>query len=210
MPDVPLSEPYLTQLLAEASGGNTDALNRLFPLVYEELRRVAHGRLRAERAGHTLNTTALVHEAYIRLVGQSRVQWQDRAHFFAVAATAMRRILINYAQMRRAAKRGGGAANVGFDDVAILLDDRDVDELLALDEALQRLKAFNERGADVIAYRFFGGLTHDEIAEVMGTSTVTVRRAWTAAKSWLHRELHDPVLLAEALSDATPPVPDAS
>jgi RNA polymerase sigma factor (TIGR02999 family) len=209
MPEFPRPDSRLTQLLAEASGGDTDALNRLFPLVYEELRRVAHGRLRAERSGHTLNTTALVHEAYIRLVGQSRVQWQDRAHFFAVAATAMRRILINYAEMRRAAKRGGGAANAAFDDGAILLDDRDVDELLALDEALHRLKAFNERGAEVIAYRFFGGLTHDEVAEVMGTSTVTVRRAWSAAKSWLHRELHDPGLLAEALSEAPPPLPDA-
>jgi RNA polymerase sigma factor (TIGR02999 family) len=191
-----MSEPAaspdpVTELLAAASGGNVDALNRLFPLVYDELRRLARGRLRAERADHTLNTTALVHEAYIKLVGQNRVQWQNRAHFFAIASQAMRRILITYAKARNAAKRGGGEPPVALEDAGLSFSDDQVDELLALDEALDRLKQFNQRGADVVAYRFFGGLTHDEIATVMDTSAVTVRRAWRTAKSWLRRELRE-------------------
>jgi RNA polymerase sigma factor (TIGR02999 family) len=185
----PPSEEQLTVLLAEASNGNVEALNRCFPLVYDELRRLAHSRLRAESDGHTLNTTALVHEAYLRLVDQTRVQWQGRAHFFAIASRAMRRILINYAEMKKAAKRGGTAPHVQLDELGISLDDNQLDDLLALDQALLRLKAFNERGADVVEYRFFGGLTYEEIGEVMGMSAVTVRRTWSVSKSWLHREL---------------------
>jgi len=185
----PPSADQLTELLSDASGGNVEALNRCFPLVYDELRKLAHSRLRAESDGHTLNTTALVHEAYLRLVDQTRVQWQGRAHFFAIASRAMRRILINHAEMRRAAKRGGAAPHESFDELGISLDDNQLDDLLALDQALVRLKAFNERGADVVEYRFFGGLTYEEIAEVMGTSAVTVRRTWAVSKSWLHREL---------------------
>jgi RNA polymerase sigma factor (TIGR02999 family) len=179
----------LTELLVEASGGNTDALNRLFPLVYDELRLLARSRLHGERPDHTLSPTALVHEAYIRLVDQTRVQWRNRGHFYAVASQAMRRILVNYAEMKKAGKRGGGAAHVSVADIPIALADDQVDDLLALDDALDRLAAFNARGADVVVYRFFGGLTNQEIAELLDTSEVTVRRAWSGAKAWLRREL---------------------
>jgi RNA polymerase sigma factor (TIGR02999 family) len=179
----------VTRLLAEASGGNADALNRLVPLVYDELRKIAHAQLRRERAGHTLNTTALVHEAYVKLVDQDRVEWRDRTHFYGVAAQAMRRILVNYAEARGAQKRGGGSEKVPLDESLVALDDAQLDELLALDQALNRLQAFNPRGARVVEYRFFAGLQHDEVAEIMELSTVTVRRAWSAAKSWLRQEL---------------------
>ena len=190
----PTSSPekgQVTELLAAASGGNVDALNQLFPLVYEELRRLARSRLRAERSDHTLNTTALVHEAYLKLIEQTRVEWQNRAHFYAIASRAMRRILINYAEMKRAGKRGGGAVQVQLEEAGIVFSEDQADELLALDEALNRLKEFNPRGSDVIVYRFFGGLSHEEIAQVMGTSVITVRRAWSTAKSWLRRELQE-------------------
>jgi RNA polymerase sigma factor (TIGR02999 family) len=181
----------ITQLLSAASGGNVDALNELFPLIYEELRRLAQSRLRAERSDHTLGATALVHEAYLKLVEQSRVDWQNRAHFFAVASQAMRRILINYANMKKAGRRGGGLPHIALEEAGLTFDEGQADELLALDEALDRLKSFNPRGADVVVFRFFGGLSHAEIAEVLGTSEVTVRRAWTAAKTWLRLELRD-------------------
>ena len=181
----------VTEILAEASHGNVEALNRLVPLVYDELRLIARAQLRRERAGHTLGTTALVHEAYLRLVDQDRVKWRDRAHFYGVAAQAMRRILVNYAHARRAAKRGGGAEIVTLDDAVVALDDRQADELLALDEALDRLKAFNPRGATVVEYRFFAGLGHEEVAAVLDVSAITVRRAWDAARAWLRRELAD-------------------
>jgi RNA polymerase sigma-70 factor (ECF subfamily) len=190
MPDSdPLEADQLTALLEAASGGNVEALNRVFPLVYEELRRLAHNQLLSERDGHTLDTTALVHEAYIKLVDQTRVQWRNRAHFFAIAARAMRRILLNYARARRAEKRGGEPVRIPLEDAGIVVASDRLDELLALDEALERLQAFNPRGADVIVYGFFGGLSHEEIAEVQRTSVVTVRRAWTAARTWLYREL---------------------
>ena len=183
----------VTQLLVAARGGNAEALNQLMPLVYEELRLLAQAKLRFERASHTLNPTALVHEAYFRLVDQREVQWQSRAHFFALAAQAMRRILINYAEKRHAAKRGGKAQKVSLDH---LLDGTEreawptqAEAILALDAALARLAQFNPRGAQVVEYRFFGGLKYEEIAEVMGLSAITVRRAWTASKAWLRREL---------------------
>ena len=179
----------VTRLLAEASGGNVEALNDLFPLVYDELRRIAHQRLRRERPGHTLSTTALVHEAYLKLAEQKRVEWQSRAHFYAVASHAMRRILVNYAEARRAGKRGGGAEHVPLEEALVALDDAQLDELLAIDEALDRLKAFNPRGAEVVVHRFFGGLGHEDIAEALGVSVVTVRRSWTVAKAWLRKEL---------------------
>lgn len=182
-------DPPVTELLAEASGGNVEALNRLVPLVYDELRKIAHAQLRRERAGHTLNTTALVHEAYLKLVDQDRVEWRDRTHFYGVAAQAMRRILVNYAEARRAQKRGGDAEHVPLDESLVALDEAEIDELLALDQALTRLEEFNPRGAQVVEYRFFAGLQHDEVAEILDVSTVTVRRAWSAAKSWLRREL---------------------
>lgn len=188
-PTPPAASGALTDLLAEASYGNVDALNRLFPLVYEELKRLAEIRLRSERGDHTLNTTALVHEAYLKLVDQTRVRWQNRAHFYAIASRAMQRILINYAAMKRADKRGGGARPLALEEAGLVFTDDQADELLALDRALERLRAFNPRGADVVICRFFGGLSYDEIAESLGTSAVTVRRAWTAARNWLHREL---------------------
>ena len=183
----------VTRLLMEARGGNTEALNQLMPLVYEELRALASEKLRFERSGHTLGPTALVHEAYFRLVDQREVQWQSRAHFFALAAQAMRRILINHAEKRQAAKRGGTAQKVPLHD---LLDDEKMgawpaqaESILAIDAALARLAQFNARGAQVVEYRFFGGLKYEEIAEVMGLSVITVRRAWSAAQAWLRREL---------------------
>lgn len=184
----------VTRLLREASGGRRDALDELFPLVYEELKDIGRKRLRRERDGHTLNATALVHETYLALVRQDRVEWQSRAHFFAVASTAMRRILINYARARLADKRGGGEPSVSLDAVADTLANQlftvdQATELVALDGAMEDLKDFNPRGAEVVEYRFFGGLAHKEIAEVTGVSEVTVRRRWTAAKAWLRGRL---------------------
>lgn len=184
----------VTVLLLELGQGDESAFGELLPLVYDELHGLAHGRLRGERAGHTLNTTALVHEAYLKLVDQTRVQWQNRAHFFAIASMAMRRILINYAEARSAAKRGGGVEPVTFVEELQEMTDERADELLALDEALRRLERFNERGAMVVQYRFFGGLTYDEIASVLDVSPITVRRAWSAARAWLRRELQGDVL----------------
>lgn len=191
----PARQEAVTALLAQASGGDREAFDRLLPAVYDELRQLAGARLRFERDGHTLNATALVHEAYFRLVGQERVEWKGRAHFFAIASQAMRRILINYAEARNAQKRGGGATHVSIDAAAETMDPTQATELLALDEALKELERFNERGARVVEYRFFGGLTHDEIAEAMGLSEVTVRRAWRSARAWLRDALDDEVTL---------------
>lgn len=192
----PTREDAVTAKLIAASGGNVEALNDLFPLVYDELRGLAQRRLRYERDDHTLNTTALVHEAYLRLAQQSRVNWQSRSHFYAIASQAMRRILINHAEMRRAGKRGSGVFSVELEELGVVISDDQAEELLALNEALERLSAFNPRGATVVVQRFFGGMTNDEIAEAMEISTITVRRAWTAARTWLRRELRDhaPVL----------------
>jgi RNA polymerase sigma factor (TIGR02999 family) len=187
------SSEAITELLVAMQEGRPEAVNRLMPLVYDELREMAHHKLRFERRGHTLDTTALVHEAYLRLVRQERVQWQSRTHFYALAAQAMRRILVNYAAKHKAAKRGGGAPHVPIDEAldaaAGRFSDERIEQILAVDQALEQLEAFNERGCRVVEYRFFGGMTHAEIAEVMGLSTITVRRAWTAAKLWLRREM---------------------
>lgn len=204
MPDsAPARRPgEVTRLLEQASYGNKEALDRLFPLVYEELRRLAHGRLRFERPGHTLETGALVHEAYVRLVGQTRTEWRNSQHFFAVASEAMRRILVDYAKRRHAAKRGGAAVRLPLEEAADVpasggpfsggpFSDDQAAELLALDDALGRLAAFNPRGVQIAQYRYFGGLSIAEICEVMGLSERTVRRAWTVAKAWLRRELQD-------------------
>lgn len=186
----------VTQLLDEASEGNREAFNQLLPHVYDELRQLAASRLRYERDSHTLNATALVHEAYVRLVGQERVKWQGRAHFFAIASQAMRRILMNYAEARNAQKRGGKATHVDLDNVSESMGEELATELLALDAALSNLERFNERGAKVVEYRFFGGLSHNEIAEAMGLSEVTVRRAWRAARAWLRDALAPSVTLS--------------
>ncbi len=181
-------EKDITLLLAELTGGNQDVVNALLPLIYGELHGMAENQLRRERKDHTLNATALVHEAYLKLVDQSRVSWQNRAHFLGVASQAMRRILINYAQQRRAQKRGGDMVATTFDDDLVPRETR-ADQLIDLDEALTRLKGLSDRQAAVVEYRFFGGLTHEEIAEVMGVSVPTVRRDWRMARAWLSREL---------------------
>ncbi|MGA8264967.1 MAG: sigma-70 family RNA polymerase sigma factor [Ignavibacteriaceae bacterium] len=182
------SKDNITQLLAELTGGNNAAVDALMPLVYDELHQVAHMHLRKERRNHTLNATALVHEAYFKLVDQTKVNWQNRAHFFAIASQAMRRILINYALQRKAQKRGGDDVKITFVDENVMRESKP-EELLALDEALNRLKLINERQSKIIEYWFFVGLTHEEIAEVLGISVPTVRRDWRLARAWLSREL---------------------
>jgi len=178
----------VTELLIDLSGGNRAVVNSLMPLVYDELHRIAQRSLRSERAGHTLNATGLVHEAYLKLIDQTRVTWQNRAHFYAIAAQAMRRILVNYAEARKAQKRGGGAGLVTFNDEFMGKATRP-EELIELDEALTRLKSLSDRQATVVEYHFFGGLKHEEIAEVLAVSLPTVRRDWRLAKAWLTREL---------------------
>ena len=207
----------VTQLLLRATDGNREAIDRLLPLVYDELKGVARSKLRFERRGHTLNATALVHEAYLKLVDQTRVEWQSRSHFFAVAARAMRRILLNYATTRNSQKRGGGRDHAALEDVeglipAELFSDQQATELLALEEALGRLCEFNPQGAEVVECRFFGGLSHREIGEVMGVAEVTVRRKWTIAKAWLRREMDaDSLERSETLlSGANPRASDSS
>jgi RNA polymerase sigma factor (TIGR02999 family) len=179
----------VTEVLLQARTGDPRAMDRLIALVYDELRAMAHQKLGFEATGHTLQTTALVHEAYLKLVDQRRVDWQNRAHFFAVAAIAMRRILVHHAEARRAAKRGGASTPLPLDDALAIPGESSDDRLLALNEALERLEQFNERGARVVEYRFFGGLGYDDIATTMGLSAITVRRAWETARAWLRREL---------------------
>jgi len=178
----------LTQLLIDWSKGSQDAVEHLFPLVYEELRRLAHGYMRRERPGHTMQTTAVVHEAYLRLIDQQHVQWQNRAHFFAIAAQMMRRILITHAQSLAYAKRGGGALKVSLDEAAVLSPAR-AGELIALDDALKSLAIIDVRRSQVVELRFFGGLSNEEIAEVLKISPNTVTRDWNVAKAWLYREM---------------------
>jgi RNA polymerase sigma-70 factor, ECF subfamily len=182
------SAEEVTRLLAAWSDGDVSALDRLIPLVERELHQLAHRYLSRERPGHTLQTTALVNEAYLRLVNQRRARWQNRAHFFAIAAQVMRRILVNHARDRAAAKRGGGARNVSLGDVAVLSDER-AEELVALDEALDGLAKLDERKAKVVELRYFGGLSVEETAEVLGVHPNTVTREWGQAKAFLHREL---------------------
>jgi len=177
----------VTRLLAEITGGNREAESQLIPLVYGELRRLAHYYMQRERPGHTLQTTALVNEAYIRLVDYKRMQWQDRAHFFAVAAQVMRRILVDHARSHNI-KRGAGVPHVALDDVAVVSSDRTGD-LVALDDAMNALARLDPRKVQIIEMRFFGGLTVEETAEVLKVSPATVKRDWSIAKFWLYREL---------------------
>ena len=179
----------VTRLLDRLRTGDRDALDRLVPLLYRELRGIAHHHLRNERDGHTLNTTALVNEAYVTLLGQRKIEVTDRVQFFAVAATTMRRILIDYARARKRQKRGGGMVPVPLDQVEPFLSVEEASELLALDDALERLAAVNPRGAEVVQHRFFAGLSLDESASVLGVSTKTVQREWTAARAWLRKEV---------------------
>ena len=178
----------MTRLLIAWNGGDAKALERLIPLVYGELRRQARGYLRKERSGHTLQPTALVHEVYLRLVDQSQVKWQNRAHFFGVAARAMREILVDHARKRRARKRGGPDSLISIDDVNPASPPKNLD-LLDLDRTLKRLAALDERQARLVELRVFGGLTIDEAAEVLEISPATVSREWRHAETWLHREM---------------------
>src|ERR1041385_6095868 len=185
-----VSQQRVTELLAGWSHGDNAALAELTPLVYEELRRVAHHHLSGQRPNHTLQTTALVNEAYLRLADQTNPRWQNRAHFFAVAAQAMRRILVSYARSQRSQKRGGGALKVELDQAA-LVSPEESKEIVDLHEALERLATLDSKKAQVVELKYFGGLNYDEMAEVLRTSTITVRRDWRFAKAWLYTELHD-------------------
>jgi RNA polymerase sigma factor (TIGR02999 family) len=182
--------PTVTHLLALASSGDETALDRAFPMVYDELRGIARRQLRRESEGHTLNSVGLVHEAYLRLVDQTRVQWRDRAHFLAVAATAMRRILIDGARRRRAARHGGGVRRVPFEMIDAASPDEHADLLLDLDAALSRLALLDERQARVVECRFFCGLTEEETAAALGIGLRTAKRDWAKARSWLYQEMY--------------------
>jgi len=183
-----LPNSEVTQLLNQWQQGDTAALDRLMPLVYDELRRQAHGYMRHERNGHTLDTTALVHEAFLNLNGEDAAPWQNRAHFVAIASRVMRRVLIWYARKRNAAKRGGGIQAVPLDEKALFSDSR-LEELLSLDQALAQLERLDERLCRVAECRHFGGLSVKETAEALSISPATVKRDWQTARAWLRREL---------------------
>jgi len=178
----------ITDLLKEWSAGDRRALDRLTPLVYEELRHQATRYLRRERPGHTLQTTALIHEAYLRLIDAKDVNWQSRAHFFAIAANLMRRVLVEHARRRDSDKRGGSQVRVQLDEALAVADETDVD-LLAIDEALNRLTTIDPQQARVVELRFFSGLTVEETAAALGVSPKTVKRDWSVARAWLRREI---------------------
>jgi len=178
----------ITRLLAEWSGGNQAALDTLIPVIYDELRRLASNYMRGERPDHVLQTTALVNEAYMRLLERRNVSCQTRTQFFAVAAQVMRRVLVDYARTRNRAKRGHGAPPLSLNEVAILSDDR-LDELLSIDFALDHLAAFDARKGRVFELRYFGGMSLEEVADVLSVSAVTVERDWKVAKLWLRREI---------------------
>src|SRR6266516_1798089 len=178
----------VNQLLVEWSAGDQQALEKLLPLIYNELRRLAHNFLYRERPGHTLQTTALVHEAYLKLIDQNDARWQNRAHFFAIAAQAMRRILIDSARKHAAAKRGGPQAELSLDEVADIALEPDIN-LLKLDEALNELAKIDSRQSRIVELRYFGGLTIEETAEVISVSPATVKREWMMARAWLHQEI---------------------
>lgn len=184
------SPSEITTLLVDWSKGDKSALDRLLPLVERELHRLAHSYMRHENPDHTLQTTALINETYLRLIDQNRVQWQNRAHFFGIAAQIMRRVLSNYARDQNRAKRGGRATQVSLSGVAILSNEK-TRELLALDEALVKLAVVDERKSQVVELRYFGGLSEEETAEVLNISTATVARDWKFAKAWLKRQIAD-------------------
>lgn len=189
---VPLNDsnsPHeVTQLLMDWSGGNRAALDKLMPMVEAELHRLAHHYMNRERAGHTLQTTGLVNEAYLRLVGQKHVGWQSRAHFFGIAARLMRQILVDYARKRHYAKRGGNALQVSLDEAAVVAQESSA-EMIALDDALNTLAGIAPEQSRIVELKFFGGLTIEETAEVMGLSVDKVKRDWSMAKTWLYHEI---------------------
>lgn len=186
--DPPRQEHEITQLLAAWRDGNQAALDELYPLVYDELHRLARRYMSKERKGHTLQTTALINEAYVRLVDQRNVQWANRSHFFAISAQIMRRILIDHARRHAYAKRGGGARPVSLDETAVLAQG-DFSEFIRLDEALKSLAQLDPRRSQVVELRYFGGLNNEEIAGVLNISENTVIRDWNMARAWLHRQL---------------------
>jgi len=184
----PPPQHHITELLAEWSDGNQSALDELYPLVYEELHRLARRYMSRERKGHTLQTTALINEAYVRLVDQRNVRWANRSHFFAISAQIMRRILIDHARRHAYAKRGGGAQQVSLEEAATVTPDQSLD-LLRLDEALKSLSEMDPRRGQVVELRFFGGLNNEEIAGVLKISENTVTRDWNMARAWLYQQL---------------------
>jgi RNA polymerase sigma-70 factor (ECF subfamily) len=179
----------ITELLQEWSEGRREALDSLMPLIYQELRRQASRYLKKERIGHTLQTTALINEAYLKLIDQRAVEWQNRTHFFAIASQAMRRILVDHARERHREKRGGAAENLPIEAADFVISPQKSVDLVALDEALTRLSEFDERQARIVELRYFSGLSIDETAEILEVSNVTVRRDWNVAKAWLHQQL---------------------
>lgn len=197
MPD--MSPQEVTQLLADWGKGDRSALDKLFPLVHAELRRIAQHQMNQERAGHTLQATALVNEAYLKLVGQQELKWQNRAHFFAVCAQVMRHILIDHARAHARDKRGGGAIQVSLNDVAALAEDQ-ASYFLALDEALRLLESLDPQKGKIVELRYFGGLSIEETAEVLNISPRTVRREWQRSKAWLYR------MISEGIEDETRPL----
>lgn len=182
------NEQDVTQMLRAMSEGEASAPERLLPIVYDELRRLAHGYMKNERSDHTLQATALVHEAYIQLVDWKNVSWQNRAHFFAAAAQMMRKILVDHARERNALKRGGGARTIALDDAVSFPDQSNVD-LMSLDAALSELESFDPQQAKIVEMRFFGGLTIEETAHAIGVSDSTVKREWQIAKAWLYNRM---------------------
>ena len=184
----PSTRQAVTQLLGDWSGGDDGALEKLIPLVQPELHRLAHHYMSRERAGHTLQTTALLNEAYLQLTDKTQRPWQNRTHFMAVAAQLMRRIMVDHARARHALKRGAGAIRVTLDEAALVTEER-AEELLALDEAMEKLGEFDRRRCQIVEMRYFGGLTVEEIAGVLKVHPNTVMRDWRAAKAWLYAEL---------------------
>ena len=187
LPAAAADSHQVTDLLLQMRAGDAGAMDRLFSTVYDELRRLAHAQLRRERPGHTLGTTGLVHETYVRLVDQTRVEWRDRRHFFVAASWAMRRILVDYARRNLAARRGGGVVHRTLGDDAPAAERGEM--LIALDEALGRLAALDRRLSQVVECRYFGGLTEQETAEALGVTRRTVQRDWIKARAWLHLEM---------------------
>jgi RNA polymerase sigma-70 factor, ECF subfamily len=186
------TSPHITQLLLAWSDGDRTALEALMPLVYRELRKIAEGYLRRERPGNTLQPTALAHEAYLKLIDQQHVRWQNRAHFYGIAAQAMRRILVDHARARLAEKRGSGTTLVALDEAIYLSDDR-AGQLVALDEALKKLAALDPQKSRIVELKYFGGMTLEETAEALNISRAVVVRGWRLAKAWLYDELSPPV-----------------
>ena len=189
MARIKTDSPNITEMLRDWGDGRTEALDELLPLVYNELRRLAASYLRKERPNHTLQTTALVHEAYLKLIDQRNVEWKNRGHFFAIAAQAMRRILVDHAKARHREKRGGYAEDESLEDVLVAAAQESNIDLVALDEALSKLARVDPQQVKIVELRYFTGLSLDETADVLGISRATVARDWQVAKAWLHREM---------------------